>query len=52
MTVCEDATIKSVPLEQWKTYLKWQFIHSQAEALPVAFGDENFNFYGTVLGGA
>jgi predicted metalloendopeptidase len=47
-----DATIKSVPLDQWKTYLKWQFIHSQADTLPVAFEDENFNFYGTVLGGA
>ncbi|HTK95179.1 MAG TPA: M13 family metallopeptidase [Terriglobales bacterium] len=47
-----DSTIKSIPLDQWKAYLKWHLIHSQADSLPVAFGDENFNFYGKVLGGA
>jgi endothelin-converting enzyme/putative endopeptidase len=47
-----NGTIKSVPLDQWKTYLRWQFLHANADALPVAFGDENFNFYGKVLGGA
>src|SRR5206468_10238578 len=47
-----ESTIKSVPLDQWKAYLRWHFLHDQADALPVAFGDENFNFYGKVLGGA
>ena len=47
-----ESTIKSVPLDQWKTYLKWHFIHGQNESLPTAFTDENFNFYGKVLGGA
>jgi len=47
-----DTMLKSVPLEQWRTYLKWHFVHSQADALPTAFVDENFNFSGKVLGGA
>ncbi len=42
----------SVPLEQWKTYLRWQMLHSQAAVLPKAFVDENFNFFGKVLTGA
>ncbi|MBI2678229.1 MAG: M13 family peptidase [Candidatus Koribacter versatilis] len=47
-----DAAIKTVPLAQWKTYLKWHFLHGQAESLPVEFSDETFSFYGKVLGGA
>jgi endothelin-converting enzyme/putative endopeptidase len=47
-----ESMLKSVPMDQWKTYLKWHLVHSQADALPTAFGDENFNFYGKVLGGA
>jgi len=47
-----ESTIKSVPIDQWKAYLRWHFLHDQADALPTAFGDENFNFYGKVLGGA
>ncbi len=47
-----ETLLGSVPLEQWRTYLKWHFAHSQADALPTAFVDENFNFYGKVLGGA
>jgi endothelin-converting enzyme/putative endopeptidase len=44
--------LTAVPLEQWKTYLKWQFVHSQADALPSAFVDENFNFTQHILNGA
>jgi endothelin-converting enzyme/putative endopeptidase len=47
-----EEMLKSVPIDQWKTYLKWQLIHGQADSLPSPFGDENFNFYGRVLGGA
>jgi endothelin-converting enzyme/putative endopeptidase len=47
-----EGMLKDVPLAQWKTYLKWHLVHSQAESLPTQFGDENFNFYGKVLGGA
>ncbi len=44
--------LTSVPLEQWKTYLRWQFVHSQADALPTPFVDENFDFNGRILNGA
>jgi predicted metalloendopeptidase len=38
-------------LDDWKTYLRWQLVHSQAMFLPEAFDKENFHFYGTVLRG-
>jgi endothelin-converting enzyme/putative endopeptidase len=47
-----DAAISSVDVAQWKSYLTWHFIHTQAESLPNAFGEENFNFYGKELSGA
>ncbi len=34
-----------------KTYLAWQYVHSQASLLPSAFVNENFRFYRTVLTG-
>ena len=46
-----EGMLKEVPLAQWKTYLKWHLVHGQADSLPTQFGDENFNFYGKVLGG-
>jgi predicted metalloendopeptidase len=47
-----DAELKSVSLDDWKTYLRWHFVHSQAQFLPKPFVDENFNFYGKTLRGA
>jgi putative endopeptidase len=47
-----DAALVSVPLDQWKIYLRWQLIHDAAEALPKKFVDENFDFYGRQLTGA
>ncbi len=47
-----EGMLKDVPLAQWKTYLKWHFVRTQGSALPTRFGDESFNFYGKVLGGA
>ncbi len=46
-----DAAFLSVPLDDWKTYLRWHLIHSTASALPAKFVDENFNFYGRTLTG-
>ena len=46
-----DAAISSVPLEDWKTYLRWHVIHNAAAALSSKFVDENFNFYGRTLQG-
>ena len=47
-----DAALVSVPLDQWKIYLRWQLIHDAAPALPKKFVDENFDFYDRQLTGA
>jgi predicted metalloendopeptidase len=47
-----DAELKSVSIDDLKTYLRWQLVHSQTNSLPKAFQDENFNFYGKTLRGA
>jgi putative endopeptidase len=44
--------IQSASLDDWKTYLRWHVVHSEAPLLPTAFVDENFNFYGKTLTGA
>jgi putative endopeptidase len=47
-----DAAIASEPLADWKVYLRWHLLHTAAPALPKAFEDENFNFYGRTRTGA
>lgn len=44
--------LRTVPLEEWRTYLRWQLLHAQASRLSAAFVDEDFRFYGTVMTGA
>lgn len=46
-----DALIKSTPIEDWKTYLKWGVAHDAATLLSANLDAENFNFYGKVLSG-
>jgi len=46
-----NAQIQSAPLDDWKVYLKWHALHSQAPVLPTAFLKENFDFYGKTLSG-
>jgi putative endopeptidase len=46
-----NAALTSVPLADWKTYMRWHLIHSVALALPAKFVEENFNFYGATLEG-
>ena len=41
-----------VPIDQWKTYLRWMVLSSSANLLPKKFVDENFNFFGKYLSGA
>jgi putative endopeptidase len=41
----------SVPTSDWKTYLRWQLINTQAGRLSSAFVNEDFNFYGKTLRG-
>jgi endothelin-converting enzyme/putative endopeptidase len=37
--------------ETVRAYLRWQVVHLMADALPRRFGEENFAFYGKMLGG-
>jgi predicted metalloendopeptidase len=47
-----DSELKQVNLDDLKTYLRWQLVHSQAEILPTPFVNENFDFFGKTLTGA
>jgi putative endopeptidase len=46
-----DGEIAAIPLADWKSYLRWQLVHSVATELPARFVDENFNFFGLTLTG-
>ena len=47
-----DAQLQKASLDDWKVYLEWHLLHSQAPLLPSAFVNENFSFYGKTLTGA
>src|SRR5439155_8598941 len=47
-----DRQFRDTPIADWKTYLKWQLLHGQADVLSDAFVNENFAFYGQYLSGA
>lgn len=47
-----NSMLKSVPLEDWKTYAQWHVARTMAPYLSDDFVQENFNFYGKVLSGA
>ncbi len=44
--------ISAHSLDDWKTYLRWHTVHSNAPVLPAAFVSENFDFFGKTLTGA
>jgi len=46
-----DKELAATPLPVWKTYLRWQLIHSAAPSLSKKFVDEDFDFYGKTLQG-
>ncbi|HVA01039.1 MAG TPA: M13 family metallopeptidase [Terriglobia bacterium] len=46
-----NGLMKSVPMGEWKTYLRWHLIDAAAPALSKEFVEENFNFNGRVLQG-
>lgn len=46
-----DELLNRRPREQWKAYLTWRLVHSQAENLPAAFREEDFAFFGRRLMG-
>jgi putative endopeptidase len=47
-----DNLLTTVPLDEWKAYLRWQLLNGEAMSLAAPFEDEHFAFYGTTLTGA
>ncbi|MEI6121985.1 MAG: M13 family metallopeptidase [Bacteroidota bacterium] len=43
--------VKTLPMADWKLYLKWQVLHEASPYLSDAFVKEQFNFYSGVLSG-
>ena len=43
--------IQSEPLASWKSYLRWHVLHGEAQYLPKAFYDANFDFFQRTLAG-
>ena len=46
-----NTMLKDVPVENWKTYLRWMVINSAAPMLAKPFAEENFDFFGRYLAG-
>jgi endothelin-converting enzyme/putative endopeptidase len=46
-----ETLLAEQPLEHWKVYLRWQFLHGSSMALGTAFVNETFAFYGRTLYG-
>ncbi|HEV3470539.1 MAG TPA: M13 family metallopeptidase [Pyrinomonadaceae bacterium] len=46
-----DKMLTEVPLEDWKTYLRWHLVADAAPSLSSKFEDESFNFNGKILAG-
>ena len=44
--------LDSVPVADWKLYLRWQVLNSQASRLTRALDDRDFEFYGKALRGS
>jgi putative endopeptidase len=47
-----ERQLTQTPIPAWKNYLKWQLLNSAEKALPEAFVEEDFAFYGKYLGGS
>lgn len=43
--------LKTYPIEDWKTYLKWNLVNSYAEYLNADVEKQNFKFFSTVMNG-
>ena len=46
-----EASLSSIPLSDWKAYLKWTAIRAGLSAAPKVLVDESFDFFGKRLGG-
>ena len=49
--VAINGMIKSVPVDQWKIFLRWKILNHYADDLNKAIDDQNFAFYGKFLSG-
>jgi putative endopeptidase len=47
-----DKLLDERPMSEWKTWLRWDVLHSRAPVLSKVFVDEHFSFYGKTLTGA
>ena len=47
-----STALAEIPLEDWKQYLRWQFISRNAFYVGEEFDKEDFRFFGTILGGS
>jgi len=46
-----EQPLTSLPLEDWKAYLRWSLIHGLVSVAPKALVDEDFAFFGEMLDG-
>jgi putative endopeptidase len=46
-----EKSLQTRPLDDWKTYLRWQLATTFAAEAGGAFDAENFHFFGTILNG-
>ena len=46
-----ERSLKTVPIEDWKSYLRWQLLSNFAPQLSKKFDNESFHFNGVILAG-
>ncbi|MBV9926596.1 MAG: M13 family metallopeptidase, partial [Acidobacteria bacterium] len=46
-----DKMLTDVPVEDWKTYLRWHLVNAASSTLSAKFVEESFNFNGRFLNG-
>lgn len=46
-----DGLLTSVPVNDWKLYMKWHLIHRLGKYVNLSFEKEDFNFYGIIMDG-
>jgi len=46
-----ETTLRTHPVADWQAYLRWQLLAGTASALPRAFVEERFDFFGRTLAG-
>ena len=46
-----NSELQSVSLDDWKTYLRWHYVHAKTRSLSSSFVNEDFAFYGKTLRG-